>query len=70
MQGHPAPTATVNADTDLYDKPADQGGHKIGVLNTGHVVKVDTTKNSACSSNAWCYPDRPHERGLGKRRDE
>jgi hypothetical protein len=44
------PTATVNADTDLYDKPSDQGGHKIGVLNNGQVVKV----TAPCSSDAWC----------------
>jgi hypothetical protein len=43
-------TATVNADTDLYDKPSDQGGHKIGVLNNGQVVKAA----SACSPDAWC----------------
>jgi hypothetical protein len=44
------PTATVNRDTDLYDKPSDQGGHIIGMLNKNQVVKV----TNACSPDAWC----------------
>lgn len=44
------PTATVNAPTDLYNKPSDQGGHKIAVLDTGQVVKVA----APCSADAWC----------------
>jgi hypothetical protein len=46
----PALTATANADTDLYDKPSDQGGHVIGMINKGQTVKVV----KACSHDAWC----------------
>jgi hypothetical protein len=50
-----APTATVNADTDLYDKPSDQGGHIIGQLKKGQVVTLGIRHNTACSADAWCY---------------
>lgn len=44
-------TATVNADTDLYDKPNDNGDAQIiGQLNSGQVVKT----RRECSPDAWC----------------
>jgi hypothetical protein len=62
----PAPpaalTATVNADTDLYDKPSDQGGHKIGMLTQGQVVKVAST----CTANAWCTLTSPAGAAWGR----
>jgi hypothetical protein len=57
-----APTATVNADTDLYDKPSDQGGHVIGMLNHGQVVKVA----NACSPDAWCILTDPAGAAWGR----
>jgi hypothetical protein len=53
-------TATVTTDTDLYDKPNDNGDAQIiGKLTTDQVVTLDTTKNSACSTDAWCTLTNP-----------
>ena len=56
------PTATVNADTDLYDKPSDQGGHIIGQLNSGQVVNVQ----EACTAKAWCTLTQPAGAAWGR----
>lgn len=62
----PAPaglTATVNADTDLYDKSNDNGdAHVIGMLKKGQVVKVV----SPCSRNAWCMLTQPKGAAWGR----
>ncbi|UJL29565.1 hypothetical protein HZU38_03305 [Mycolicibacterium vanbaalenii] len=56
-------TATVNADTDLYDKANDDGDAVvIGQLNVGQVVKVQ----SACSPNAWCFLVEPKGAAWGR----
>ncbi|MGZ4524964.1 MAG: hypothetical protein ACXVX7_00635 [Mycobacterium sp.] len=62
----PAPaalTATVNADTDLYDKSNDNGdAHVIGMLRKGQVVTVV----SACTRNAWCILTQPKGAAWGR----
>lgn len=63
----PAPpdelTATVNADTRLYDKSNDDGDAVvIGELTVGQVVKVE----SACSPNAWCFLVEPKGAAWGR----
>ncbi|WP_068186939.1 hypothetical protein [Mycobacterium sp. UM_CSW] len=62
----PAPvalTATVNADTDLYDKSNDNGDARvIGMLKKGQVVKVV----SACTRNAWCILTQPKGAAWGR----
>jgi hypothetical protein len=58
----PAATATANADTDLYDKPSDQGGHIIGQLNKGQLVKVV----NACTPDAWCTLTDPAGAAWGR----
>jgi hypothetical protein len=55
-------TATVNADTDLYDKPTDQGGHIIGRLTTGQVVTVF----GHCFPTAWCTLHDPAGAAWGR----
>ncbi|CAN3126755.1 hypothetical protein ACNUDN_02570 [Mycobacterium sp. smrl_JER01] len=56
-------TATVNADTDLYNKANDDGDAVvIGQLNVGQVVKVQ----SACSPNAWCFLVEPRGAAWGR----
>ncbi len=54
--------ATVIRDTDLYDKPSDQGGHIIGMLNKDQVVTV----SSACSADAWCTITDPAGAAWGR----
>jgi len=57
------PTATVSADTDLYDRANDDGDARvIGQLNVGQVVKV----KSACSPNAWCFLVEPEGAAWGR----
>jgi hypothetical protein len=49
-------TATVNANTDLYDKPNDNGDAVvIDMLHKGQVVKV----TAPCSHDAWCILTDP-----------
>lgn len=56
-------TATVNADTDLYNKPNDNGDAQvIGMLNNGQVVKVA----GACSPDAWCILTDPKGAAWGR----
>jgi hypothetical protein len=56
-------TATVNADTDLYNKPNDNGDAQvIGTLKNGQVVKVA----GACSPNAWCILTDPKGAAWGR----
>ncbi len=56
-------TATVNADTRLYDKSNDDGDAVvIGELTVGQVVKVE----SACSPNAWCFLVEPKGAAWGR----
>jgi hypothetical protein len=56
-------TAAVTTDTDLYDKPNDNGdAHIIGQLTTGQVVKVA----KACSPNAWCTLTDPAGAAWGR----
>lgn len=58
----PALAATANADTDLYDKPSDQGGHVIGMLNKGQIVQVV----AACTRDAWCTLTDPAGAAWGR----
>ena len=48
----PVPTATVNGDVDLYDKPnvPDGAGKKLKILRKNTVVKVV----APCPSDDWC----------------
>jgi|JI10StandDraft_1071094.scaffolds.fasta_scaffold373630_2 hypothetical protein len=56
-------TATVNADTRLYDKSNDDGDAVvIGELTEGQVVKVQ----SACSPDAWCFLVEPKGAAWGR----
>ncbi|UXA19191.1 hypothetical protein [Mycobacterium sp. SMC-4] len=56
-------TATVNADTRLYDKSNDDGDAVvIGELKVGQVVTV----KSACSPNAWCFLAEPAGAAWGR----
>jgi hypothetical protein len=55
-------TATVTADTDLYDKPSHEGGKKIGVLRQGDVAKVV----KPCQPEAWCQLREPEGWAWGR----
>lgn len=58
-----ASTATVNADTDLFDKPNDDGDAVvIDVLTAGRVVTVV----SPCSPDAWCILSDPKGAAWGR----
>ena len=57
------PTATVNANTDLYDHPNDDGkAVVIDMLHQGQVVKVE----APCTDDAWCILTDPKGAAWGR----